>query len=66
LKTNFLYDNIILQIRFSENRRNMMPDMNDFHAFRSTTDGDSSAGCGTTAVIWAVVIAFIIWLIGKI
>gem|GEM_PF-1713373 len=43
-----------------------MPDMNDFHAFRSTTDGDSSAGCGTTAVIWAVVIAFIIWLIGKI
>lgn len=45
-----------------------MPDLNDFYAFKSTSGDDSgnSLGCGGNVFIWLLVIAGIIWLIGKI
>lgn len=44
-----------------------MPDLNDFHAFESTTGGSSSrGGCSGTLFIWILVIIGILELIGKI
>ncbi len=46
-----------------------MPDLDDFHAFQSTTSGSGSnghssgsAGCLT----WVLVVIGILWIIGKV
>lgn len=45
-----------------------MPDMNDFHAFKSTSGGSSGGGlgCSGSAFTWILVIIGILYLIGKI
>ena len=47
-----------------------MPDLNDFHAFQSTTGGDSSGGgsigCLSPTMTAIIVIVFVLYLIGKI
>ena len=48
-----------------------MPDMNDFHAFKSTSGGSGGdLGCGTgclsPTVITVAIILFIIYLVGKL
>lgn len=45
-----------------------MPDLNDFHAFNSTSLGESSGngaclGSGTT---WILAIIAVLWVIGKV
>lgn len=48
-----------------------MPDMNDFHAFKSTSGGSNGSGngtgigCFTPTTIAIEIILFIIYLIGK-
>ena len=44
-----------------------MPDMNDFHAFKSTSGGGGSGGgCGSGCVTWILVGLAILWIIGKL
>ena len=44
-----------------------MPDLNDFHAFESTTGGSSGGGgCSGTIFLWILVVVGIIELIGKV
>lgn len=44
-----------------------MPDLNDFHAFMSTSGGGSSGGGGSPGCFtWILVGLAIIWLIGKL
>lgn len=45
-----------------------MPDLNDFHAFKSTSSGENSgnSGCLGGGFTWIVVIIVVLWLIGKI
>ncbi len=46
-----------------------MPDLNDFHAFKSTTDGSSgggSIGCLSPTIIGVIVIILILYIIGKL
>ena len=44
-----------------------MPDMNDFHAFKSTSSGGSSSGggCSGSVLLWIMIIVGVLWLIGK-
>lgn len=44
-----------------------MPDLNDFHAFKSTSSDDTdfgSVGCSTPLVVIGI-IALILWVLGK-
>ena len=46
-----------------------MPDLNDFYAFKSTTNGNSnggSMGCFNFTIIVIIAIMFVLYLIGKI
>ena len=44
-----------------------MPDLNDFHAFKSTSSGDSGGGgCSGNILIWILVIYAILTFIGKL
>lgn len=44
-----------------------MPNLNDFHAFKSTTGGrGSGGGCSGSIFIWILIIVGILELIGKI
>ena len=46
-----------------------MPDMDDFHAFNSTSGGSGGGGglsCGGSMFTWMLVVIGIRWLIGKI
>ena len=45
-----------------------MPDMNDFHAFKSTSDGTGggSSGGGSNVLKWVLGIAFVIYVIAEI
>jgi hypothetical protein len=47
-----------------------MPNMNDFHAFKSCSGGTDGAGCGmgclSPTVIIVAIILFVIYLIGKL
>jgi len=44
-----------------------MPDLNDFHAFKSTSGGGGSGGgCGSGCVTWILVGLAILWIIGKL
>lgn len=47
-----------------------MPDLNDFHAFQSTTGGESSGGgsigCLSPTMIGIIAVIFVLYLIGKI
>ena len=44
-----------------------MPDLNDFHAFKSTSGGGvSGGGCGSGCVTWILVGLAILWIIGKL
>lgn len=50
-----------------------MPDLNDFHAFQSTSGGGGGGsggsggrGCGGGIFTWILVIAVILWIIGKL
>ena len=44
-----------------------MPDMNDFHAFQSTSVGNGSSGasCSGGCLPWILVGLAILWIIGK-
>ncbi len=43
-----------------------MPDLNGFYAFKATSSDDNKGlGCGGNFFVWLLVIAGIIWLIGK-
>lgn len=44
-----------------------MPDINDFHAFKSTSSGGSSggSGCSGSVLLWIMIIIGVLWLIGK-
>lgn len=44
-----------------------MPDINDFHAFKSTSSGGSSggSGCSGSVLLWIMTIIGVLWLIGK-
>lgn len=43
-----------------------MPDLNDFHAFKSTSSGGNSGGGNSPGCFtWILVGLAIIWLIGK-
>ena len=43
-----------------------MPDMNDFHAFKSTSSGESSGGgCSGSVLLWIMIVFGVMWLIGK-
>ena len=43
-----------------------MPNLNDFHAFKSTSDGDNSGpGCSGNVIVWVVVICSILSVIGE-
>ncbi len=44
-----------------------MPDMNDFHAFKSTSGNDSGGGgCSGNIFVWILVIYAILTIIGKL
>ena len=45
-----------------------MPDINDFHAFKSTSSSNSSggSGCSGSILFWVMIIVGGLWLIGKI
>lgn len=45
-----------------------MPDLNDFHAFKSTSGGGSSGGGvgGPGCFTWILIGLGILWLIGKL
>lgn len=43
-----------------------MPNMDDFYAFKSTSDGDGgSAGCSSGILIWLIVIYIVISIIAE-
>lgn len=42
-----------------------MPDMSDFHAFKSTSFGGSRGGCSSSVLLWIMIIVGVLWLIGK-
>ena len=42
-----------------------MPDLNDFHAFKSTSGG-GGAGGGSGCFTWILVGLAILWIIGKL
>lgn len=44
-----------------------MPDLNDFHAFKSTSGGNSGGGAGGPGCLtWILIAAVILWVIGKL
>ena len=51
-----------------------MPNINDYHAYKSTTEGGGSSGsgggggvgCCGSMFVWAGVIVCALWLVGKI
>jgi len=45
-----------------------MPDMNDFHGFKSTSGGSgcSGGGCSGSVFTWILIIIGVLWLIGKL
>lgn len=43
-----------------------MPDLNDFHAFKSTSGGGGSGGGGSGCFTWILVGLVILWIIGKL
>lgn len=46
-----------------------MPDLNDFHAFQSTSGGSNSGsgiGCSGGCFTWILVILALLWIIGKL
>lgn len=43
-----------------------MPDLNDFHAFKSTSGGSSGGGGGSGCFTWILVGLAILWIIGKL
>ncbi len=45
-----------------------MPDMDDFHAFKSTggSSGGGNLGCSGSMFAWILVIICILWVIGKL
>ena len=43
-----------------------MPDMNDFHAFKSTSTGSGGGGCSGSILLWIMIIVGVLWLIGKV
>lgn len=44
-----------------------MPDMNDFHAFQSTSGGSNGgAGCSGGCLTWILVGVAILWIVGKL
>lgn len=45
-----------------------MPDMNDFHAFKSTSGNNTGGGggCSGNILIWIIIICAILTFIGKL
>ena len=43
-----------------------MPDLNDFHAFQSTSGGSGGAGSSGGCLTWILAGLAILWIIGKL
>ena len=43
-----------------------MPDMDNFHAFKSTSRGSGGSGCSGGFFTWILVIVVVLWVIGKL
>lgn len=43
-----------------------MPDLNDFHAFQSTSGGSGGTGCSGGCLPWILGVLAFLWIIGKL
>ena len=45
-----------------------MPDMNDFYAFKSTSNKGSNtkSDCGKNLFVWLAVAALFVWIVGRL
>lgn len=43
-----------------------MPDLNDYHAFTSTTSGGGGAGCSSGCLPWFCGVIIVLWAISML